>query len=374
MRVISQAAIRPHVLQLPPVALAARFRPLAAKMLAWAGVAVTAPARARARAVVGWFAAHAIHPQAFLHPDGSTGNVSVLPAGETWATFNAAFYTVPAQDRDQAYWYSLFPNGLTMLAKLVGTTGADGVSADDGMLTEYEPGKWRIRSFADYRAPQCTLQCKMAQVVLAAIGIPSVDISTIGHDPMSFYDIEAGRWTYIDPTFGEMLTIVGRDQTTLDLLEASLSGYSAAVLSDKLPGADYIPVGYFTSPNLLPGGMVKMTVHTAPQWAGGLSQRSPYRFGDLPSQSDEGDRRGTVAQIMPQLGVAIAGLERSGQTIQIRLRSSWPSHAGYQRSVDGGVTWQDVGATDYRAVDSAEVAYRSVDTDGFAGTIARVQP
>lgn len=248
MRVQSQSSIRSHVLVLPPVSLAARFRPFAAKVLAWAGVDPAAPARARARAVVGWFAANAIHPQAFLHPDGTTKNTSVLPVGETWASFNAAFYTDAAQARDQSYWYSLFPNGVSMLQKLIGTTAADGTVADDGMLTECAPGQWRIRDFASFRAPQCTHQCKMAQVVLAALGIPSVDISTVGHDPMSFYDIEGKRWAYIDPTFGEMLTVFGRDQSPLDLLQASLSGYSSAIVSDKLPGADYIPVGYFTSP------------------------------------------------------------------------------------------------------------------------------
>ncbi len=371
MRVLSQAVIRSHILQLPPLPLAARFRPLAARMLAWAGVAATAPARDRARAIVGWFAAHAVHPQAFLHPDAGTANLAVLPVGENWATFNATFYTVPAQDRDQAYWYGLFPNGLSMLAKLIGTTGADGVTADDGMLTEYEPGRWRIRSFADYRAPQCTLQCKMAQVVLAAIGIPSVDISTIGHDPMAFYDIEAGRWIYIDPTFGEMLTVLGRDQSVFDLLQTSLGGYSPAIQSSKLPGADYIPVGYFTSPNLLPGGMSKMTVHTAPQWAGGLSQRAPARFGDLPSQSATDDAPCTVAQLMPVLGVGIAGLQRSGAQVEVRLRSAWPGHVRFQRRIGEG-DWANCSATDYRPVGGGEVRYRSIDAEGFSGTVAIV--
>lgn len=372
MRVQSQASIRSHVLQLPAASLAARFRPFAAKVLAWAGVDPTAPARARARAVVGWFAANAVHPQAFLHPAGTTKNLGVLPDGETWASFNAAFYTDAAQARDQAYWYSLFPNGVSMLQKLIGTTAADGTVADDGMLTEYAPGQWRIRNFANFRAPQCTLQCKMAQVVLAAMGIPSVDISTVGHDPMCFYDIEAGRWSYIDPTFGEMLTVVGRDQSPLDLLQASLSGYSSAVVSDKLPGADYIPVGYFTSPNLAPGGMSFMTVHTAPQWAGGLSARAPYRFGDLPSQSAANDRAGTMAQIMPELGVGISGLVQTAQTTQVRLRSIWPGHVRFHRRKADAVDWSVCSDTDFVARESGDYLYRSVDVDGLAGTIAAI--
>lgn len=372
MRVISQASVRPHVLKLPSMSLAARFRPFAAKVLAWAGVDATAPARDRARAVVGWFAAHAVHPQAFLHPDGTTLNTSVLPVGETWASFNAIFNPTPKANADNAWWFGFFPNGIAQLQKLIGTTATDGTVTDDGMLTEYEPGKWRIRNFTDYRAPQCTHQCKMAQVVLAAIGIPSVDISTVGHDPMCFYDIEAGRWLYIDPTFGEMLTVTGRDQSTLDLLQASLSGYSSAVVSDKLPGASYIPVGYFTSPNVTPGGMSYMTIHTSPQWAGGLPQRAPYRFGDLPSESAGNDRPGTVEELMPDLGVAIAGLERTGPTVQIRLRSSWPEHVEFQRRKVGVVDWSVCTATDFQARESGQFQYRSVDPDGRAGTIAVV--
>lgn len=371
MRVLSQASLRSHVLQLPALSLAARYRPFAAKVLAWAGVLPTDPARARARAVVGWFAAHAIHPQSFLHPDGTTKNTSALPAGETWASFNATFYTTAAQSRDQAFWYGLFPNGLAMLDKLIGTTAPNGATADDGMLTEYASGQWRIRNFAGFRAPQCTLQCKMAQVVLAAIGIPSVDISTAGHDPMAFYDIEAARWSYIDPTFGEMLTVQGVDQTPLDLLQANLQGLASTIGSDKLPGADYIPVGYYTSPNLTPGGMSFMTVHTAPQWAGGIAARQPYRFGDLPSQAAI-DQPGAADEIMPTLGVGIASTQLFDSAAQVRLRSNWPAHIQFHRRKVDVVDWTICPDTDFIVRDSGEYLYRSVDADGFAGTVASI--
>lgn len=303
MRVISQTALRPHVLQLPAQTLAAKYRTLAERMLNANGVTWGASSRERARAVVGWFARFAVHPQTFLHPDGGQLNLDVLPTGETWATYNALFNATSTITRDQAFWYSFFPNGMIMLEKLVGTVAADGTVADNGLLTEYANGKWRIRDFNGWRAPQCTLQCKMAQVILAAVGIPSIDISTTGHDPMAFYEIETGKWLYIDPTFGEMQTLLDSYQTPLDLLETSLSGYSTSIIGEKLPGADYIPVGYFTSPNVTPGGMAFMTIHTAPQWAGGLTDRAPYRFGNLPSQSAANDRVGTAASLMPELGV-----------------------------------------------------------------------
>ncbi len=371
MRVLSQAAMRPHVLQFPALSLAAKYRPLAERILNANGATWGASSRARARAVVGWFARFAVHPQAFLHPDGGQLNLDVLPTGETWATFNALFNQPAIIDRDQAFWYSFFPNGMTMLEKLVGTVAANGAVSDDGLLTEYASGKWRIRNFAAWRAPQCTLQCKMAQVILASMGILSFDISTVGHDPMAFYDIEAGKWFYIDPTFGEMQTLMGRHQTPLDLLEASTAGYSQTIMGEKLPGADYIPVGYFTSPNVTPGGMNMMTIHAAPQWAGGLTDRTPYRFGDLASQSVN-DRIGTAAELLPELGVGIAGFERIGRTVEVRLRSNWPGHASFQRSNDAGKTWAACPAIDYVAHEFGEVRYRSIDADGFAGTPAIV--
>jgi hypothetical protein len=372
MHVISQVTIRPHVLQLPPLSLAASIRPFAAKILAAAGVSATAPSGERARAVVGWFAANAVHPQTFLHPDGSVLNSSVLPAGETWTSFNTLFNAGGTIERDQAFWFGLFPNGLAMLAKLIGTIAVDGSVADDGMLTEYAPGKWRIRSFAAFRAPQCTLQCKMAQVVLAAIGIQSLDISTVGHDPMAYYDIEAARWLYIDPTFGEMQMMVGHTMSPLDLLQTSVTGGSAAVVGAKLPGADYLVIGYFTSPSKPADGMSWMTVHTAPQWNGGMSARAPYRFGSLPSQSDVFDRPAGADEILPQLGVGITGLRRIAQAVEVRMRSNWPGHVRFQRSTDAGITWADCYALDYCKPASGGVRYRSVDADGFAGTHAIV--
>lgn len=371
-RVIYQAAMRPHVLNLPAFSLAARFRPLAAKVLAWAGVDAGDSSRARARAIVGWIAAHAVHPSSILHPDGTSLNTSVLPSGETWASFNALFNTQSTIDRDQAYWYSLFPDGETMLERLIGTVASDGTITDNGMLTEYAPNQWQIRNFANFRAPQCTLQCKMAQVLLAAVGIPGVDISTAGHDPMAYYDIEEGRWLYIDPTFGEMLLYAGDYANPLDLLMANLNGYAPMITGEQLPGASYIAVGYYNSPNYPVGGMSFMTIHTAPQWAGGLSARAPYGFGDLPSQSSVQDASGTVDLLMPTLGVGIAGLKQIGQNAEVRLRSNWFGHVSFQRSMDDGATWAVCGETDYLEVDSGTALYRSTDVDGFAGSLAVV--
>ncbi len=73
---------------------------------------------------------------------------------------------------------------------------------------------------------------------------------------------------------------------------------------------------------------------------------------------------------MPELGVGVAALERFGQQIEIRLRSSWIGHVGFQRSTDAGLTWAPCGSTDYRPYESGDIQYRSVNADGFAGTSA----
>lgn len=373
MRVISQAVIRPHVLRFPQASLAAKFRPVAERMLAWAGVAWTDSSRDRARAVVGWFAAHAVHPQVFLHPNGTTLNTGVLPDGETWASFNAVFGPDARANSDNAYWFGLFPNGVTTVQRLIGTVDGAGNVAGDGMLEETSPGVWRIRDFTSFRSVQCTHQSKMAQVILASMGILSFDISTVGHDPMCYYDTEDQRWQYIDPTFGEMLLVEGRYATPLDLLKASLDGNKDTIGSEKLPGADFIAVGYFDAPSEPAGGMSLMTIHTNPQWAGGVSDRAPYRFGSLPSQSAANDRVGAVADLMPVLGTGIGGLVAEGDVIEVRLRTNWPEHAGYQRSNDGGTTWAPCSSIEYATTGDGEVMFRSVNAEPFTGTQAVIE-
>lgn len=371
MEALSQTALRPHRLVLPSLAGALPFAPLSRRMLAWAGVAETAPSLDRARAIVGWFSAHAVHPAPTLHPDGLTLNAGVLPSGETWASFNAAFNTPAVIERDNAYWYSLFPDAGAMLQRLVGTLDTAGVPGPDGMLEEYAPGAWRIRSFAQFRAPQCTLECKMAQIVLAAQGIHSVDLSTTGHDPMMFLETETGRWFYIDPTFGEMLTHDGALLDPLEALRLSLAGEAAQISGVRLPGADYLQDTYFAAPRL-PTGMAWMTVHASPNWLGGLSARKPHRFMDLPGQSAFWDVSADAEALMPQLGCGIAGLAQLGTTVNVRLRSNWPDHTSFEKRMPGDPGWSSCAATDQVSVGVGSVRYRSVDSAGFAGREAEL--
>ncbi len=366
--IVSQTRIRGHVLQFTDPSLAAKFKPFSAAILAAGGVAATAPSIDRMRAIVGWFAQHAIHPSSYLHPNGTTLNTGSLPSGETWATFNAAFDNGTATTRDQAYWYGLYPNGVVMLQRLIGTVANDGTITDDGMLTEAS-GQWRIRNFANYRAPQCTLQCKMAQVVLAAQGILAVDISMTGHDPMMAYESETGRWLYIDPTFGEMQLVDDVRQTPFDLLMISLAGDKTEIAGEKLPGAAYIPASYFPDSA---NGTRFMTIYTAPRWAtSGVSDRVPYHFGSLPSLSPTTERAATTDELMPELGCGFAGVKRLQGVIEARLVSNWPGHTGFSRSLDGGVTWAACSSTDY--ADGLLLQYRSVDASGYTGLSSILQ-
>lgn len=368
VRILQQASVRPHNLELPALSLSAKYRAFANRLLAIDGVPADAPCIDRARAIVGWIAAKAIHPSSTLHPNGSVANIEALPQGESWATFNTAFDNASAVLRDNTFWYALYPNGGAMLEKLIGAVSDDGSVADNGMLTEYAPNVWRIRSFASFRAPQCTLQCKMAQALLAAIGIVSVDITTLGHDPMTFYDAESGHWLYIDPTFGEMMKLDDEYLSPLDLVTASLAGRASVITGENLPGGAYLAETYFQGARL-PAGMTIMTIYVRPQWTGGFSQRYPWRFGDLPGQSPS-DPGGTAAQLMPHLGCGFASAEWFGHTVEVRLRSSWPNHVGYQRSTDLGATWTPCGAVDFLISDVGQVRYRSIDAEGFSGTHA----
>ncbi len=366
MRIISQTQIGQSVLKLPPLSDAAKYKPFALKILTWAGVSETDTSIMRARAIVGWMAAHALHPFTGLHPDGYTINTSVLPAGETWATFNAAFDTTASFNRDNAYWYDLYPDGRTMLERLIGTVASDGSVADDGMLTEYAANQWRVRNFVDFRAPQCTLQCKMAQVLLAAIGIPSTDLTTTGHDPMMFYSIETGEWLYIDPTFGEMQMLAGQYLTPLDLIQLSNTGRASEIIGQRLLSFAYPAIRYFEGERM-PNGMTFMTIYSTPQWSGGISARTPYRIIGFAGLSATGDMVATASEVMPQLGCGVMGVKSLGTITEVRLRSNWPQHAAFERSDDNGTTWSVCNATDYIGQDKASVRYRSVTAEGFAG-------
>ncbi|MBO9622438.1 MAG: hypothetical protein J7500_06980 [Sphingomonas sp.] len=371
VQIVSQTRIRSNVYDAPNVALAERLRLFSEDVLAWAGIDSSAPSLERARAIVGWVAAHAVHPDSRLHPASSTAHTDVLPVGETWATFNAEFDNATNIQRDLDYWYALFPDGITMLEKLIGTVDSQGNVADDGMLVRDDTQHWRIRNFQDFRAVQCTLQCKMAQPLLAVQGIPSQDISTVSHDPMIVYIAEEARWIYIDPTFGEVQTLDGELLDPLELVTLSLAGRADEIVGIKLPGADYLDGTYFSG-DRLPAGMSFMTVHTAPHWAGGSTAREPYRFGDLPSQSDYWDVPGTAEQILPQLGCGFAGVRAYGTTVEVRLVGNWPDQVGFERSTDGGATWNSCYSTDYPLQGVGEISYRSVDAMGSAGTSATV--
>lgn len=368
MQIVQQAVIRPHKLIFPQFALAAKYRPLAERILTIAGVALTAPSRDRARAIVGWVAAHAVHPASALHPDGQTEHDDVLPVGETWTSFNDIFDVTARLASDNNYWFAVYPAGGTMLERLVGTIASNGDITDNGMITEYETGKWRIRNFTDFRAVQCTHQVKMAQVLLGAIGIPTLDITTVAHDPMAYFDAEQGRWLYIDPTFGEMLTRRGVDLSPLDLISLSLAGDADEITSDVLPGAEWLAERYFKPANVA-AGMSFMVVYVDPQWLGGFQARRPYRFRGLGAQVADQPQAAT-SELLPIIGCGFAGADLNGDTVEVRLVNNWPNHSKYQRSLDRGSSWADCAEIDFLRPGSGEVRYRSVDALGFAGSSA----
>ncbi|MFQ3666188.1 MAG: hypothetical protein SNJ79_09205 [Sphingomonadaceae bacterium] len=313
-----------------------------------------------------------MHPDDALHPDGLLEGTEVLPPGETWASFNAAFDNSAAIARDLAYWFGLFPDGILMLERLIGTTDSAGAQADDGMLVRTGMSSWRLRNFADYRAPQCTHQCKMAQVLLAAQGILSVDLSINSHDPMMFHDNATGRWFYIDPTFGEMLVASGEHLDPLAAFRLSLTGNASAIVSQKLPGAGFLQGSYFSG-DRLPEGIRWLTVHASPNWAGGSTARLPHRFSDLPSQSAFWDVPAGATKLMPEFGCGVMGLRKFGKIVEVRLGTNWPGATAFERSLDGGGSWTSCASVDFVDEGVGSVMYRAVDPQGASGKAAIVQ-
>lgn len=265
------------------------------------------------------------------------------------------------------------PDGFAMLEALVGTVDSAGVVTDDGMLTEYATGQWRIRNFTDFRAVQCTLQYKIAQVLIAAQGGHSVDLTTSHHDPMALFEPVEGRWIFFDPSLGEMQKRNDQYLSPLDLVTISLAGDADEIVGEALPFCADIPVGTYFSGTDAVTGMQFMTVHTAPQWNGGISARVPYAFGDIPHQPSGGDISGTADQIMPELGCGLTSVVTSGQTVEVRLISNWPDHVGFERSFNDGETWDACGPTDYLTPGAGEVRYRSIDGEGWSGKLAIVE-
>jgi hypothetical protein len=352
------------------------LRPLVADILAAYGNPTTS--LGRARAIRDWIARTAIHPYPPLHPDGSTANVSVLPASRTWADVNA-LYNLKA-DQDRSYWYNVGWDGYAMLDSLLGTLDpATGLRADNGMMVHVDGARYQIRDIESYRYVMCTFQDIMLNALWAAAGLHGMLASTIGHDPAVVFIPELAQWVYEDPTMNEeyLLDGAGEPLSPRDLLTLSAAGEANRLYATKLPGPTFDPqvyiagITYLTNGN--PNGMVIMgsQVYNRVVGIGGWPTRnvqidvpqvalqSPFNLYD----------RVTAPVAFPTLGVVIQQLPVQDSVYTVALTSTFPNHEHFERRLSGGA-WGPAEAADVLPVGECRVEYRSVDTVGNVSATA----
>jgi len=333
----------------------------------------------RARAIRDWVSRTAVHPFWGIHPDGSTSNVSVLPAGTTWADVNPV--SMSKIDADAQYWGGVGMNGYAMLDRLLGTLDpATGVRADDGMMAHVGGARYEIRDIASYHYVLCSYQDIILEALWAAAGLHGMLISTVGHDPAAVFIPELGRWVYDDPEFNEeyFLDGTGEPLSPIDLLSLSSAGEAGRLIAEKRPGPTYDPEVYVAGASYISGsptGYVIMGSQLNNRLVGVVLVGHgswPVRYVqiDVPQLADQSPfndpityARVTGTDAFPTLGVVVQALQVQDSVYTVQLGSTFPNHQSFQRRVNG-TTWENVRGIDVLPVGACRVEYRSVDAAG----------
>jgi len=329
----------------------------------------------RAGALRDWLARTAIHPQASLHPDGSTRNLSVLPTGTTWADVNALPWLKTFEDRD--YWWSVGYDGYAMLNRLLGTLDpSTGRRADDGLMVHVDGVRYGIRDIESYRYALCTFQDVMLNVLWAAAGLHGMLISTVDHDAAAVFIPELGRWAYEDPTYNEeyVLDGTGEPLSPADLLTVSSVGEAGQLRAVKRTGPSFDPQSYIDGATYInsghPNGMVIMgsQLHNRavgmPGWSVLLVQINVPRLdAEWPFNDPVTYARVTSTEAFPTLGPFVQDLRLDDSVYVVQLSTTFPNHERFERRLKGG-TWETVPNLDVLPVGACRVEYRSVDAVG----------
>lgn len=334
----------------------------------------------RARVLRDWVARMAVHPNRLVHPDNSTNNQGVLPAGKSWADVNAV--TSAKFDEDREYWYLVGYDGYAMLDRLLGTLDqATGMRDDDGLMEHVAGAQYRIRDIVGYRYVLCTFQAIMLNALWAAAGLHSTVASTIGHDPAAVFIPELNDWVYEDPTYNEEYLLDGEGQpmSPVALLSYSTAGEVGRLRAQKFTGPDFDPEPYITAHSYLidhPEGMVIMGSQLNGRVIGVGGWPSKQVQIDVPRLASESPFNEplayppvTAAVAFPTLGVIVEQLEMEDSTFVAQLGSAFPSHQRFERRVNGGA-WTSVSAVDVLPVGACRVEYRSLDVLGDVSAIA----
>jgi hypothetical protein len=350
------------------------LRPLVADILA--AYADPPTNLGRARAIRDWVARTAIHPDPSVHQNGSTGNLSVLPLGKTWADVNSVFS--PAKvDEDRLWWGEQYYDGYAMLDRLLGTLDrTTGLRGDDGMMEHVAGVRYRIRDIQAFRYLLCSYQAVVANALWAAAGLHALRASTLGHDPAAVFVPEFG-WVYEDPTFDEeyLLDGAGEPLSPTDLLTLSTNGEVPRLKPNKLMGPTFDPeiyVGGWTYLNTNPQGMVIMgaqlynrVVGVGGGWTGRYVQIDVPRLATAGTPYDDPSEYDPVAATVafPSLGVFVGQPRVEDSVYTVGLSSTFPNHDHFERRTSGG-PWGRVTALDVLPLGACRVEYRSVDAVG----------
>lgn len=368
------------------------IRPLALAILTAYGVttqrlpATADEQLAQIQALRDWVNRTFIHPVAYFHPDGSTVWTEVLPAGATWAQFNATMNGGTRVQDAFNYWSQSQFRSKVMLDKMLGTLQADGTRADDGLMTPQAPGSvfHRIKSLDTYMAPACTFEQTALQGLAASIGYQSALIGTNSHDPSACFIPALGDWVLSDANYNEMPTLNGRPLSPLGLHALALAGRLGEIgyVDYAPPGKAQFPVrstpesryiNHARSMNKLP--WTSLIVHTDNL----LTEANPTRESRVVSTSQNLEAPATTwAQVTPEsafpmLGTGVQSVKQAGGVTVVNLSATWPDAVKYEASFDGAPYTQTSDSRLLLPPGSRVVTVRAVDATGAYGTALVMQ-
>jgi hypothetical protein len=357
------------------------LRPLAALILTDYGSPTTD--MLKIAAIVDWTARIFIHEHPTFHPNGSSGYTTVLPAGETWTTFNTAMPAASAASN--AFWSALAPDGYNMLDAMLGTLNVGtGVRAANGMMTQVGgTSQYKINSLATYKAVLCTNQNRVVQALLAALGYHSMQVSTNNHDGMATFVPQYGKWAWNDPTFNEWFATTNGGTP---MSPAEINAYARAGLGSSLvqqrggnpswnAAYSYHPQTYFSAAHGINGFKLLVGYLQAQNWGG--SNLLP-RYVKLKSveadaylagiYANDAQYKPTDSSVMfPKLGCGISKFAVDGLSVQIELGAQWRGPGQFYRKVGAGAFVLLGGSSDVVPVGAGRVTYRFADNAPFSG-------
>jgi hypothetical protein len=348
------------------------LRPLVAEILAAYGNPTSS--LGRARAIRDWVARTALYSQAVIHSDNSTSNLSVLPAGKTWADVNSVL-SLDEWERDTAYWSDVSGDGYAILNRLLGTLDPiTGLRADDGIMVHVAGAHYRMRDIDSYHFLLCSYQTVVLNTLWAAAGLHGMLVWTFAHDPAAVFIPELGRWIYQDPSYNNdyVLDDTGDPVSPVDLLALSTSGTTERLRERRIPGPSYDPevfVQDWTYMKAIPNGMVFMGSQVfkfdlSNPWSGRFVQIDvPALANHFPANDQTLYPRVTAAEAFPTLGVVVSNVHLEDSVFVVRLGSNYPNHKWFERRLQGGA-WEPVEEDDVLPIGACVVEYRSVDDRG----------